>query len=62
MYCSLWHGPSVGRSVGRLVGWLVVLSKFPKRAGSCTSMLLSEHLIQVIKGRIKNILYVLWRD
>ena len=33
--------PSVGRSVGQLV---VFLSKFPKRAKSYNSMLISEHL------------------
>ena len=40
--------PSGGRLVGRSVGWMVGLSKSPNRAGSFTSMLLSE---QPLDGR-----------
>ena len=38
----------VGRLVSWLVGRLVGLSLFPKRAGSNTSMLLSEHLFKIM--------------
>ena len=45
-------------SVGRSVGWLVGLSLFPIRAGSYTSMLLSEQLLKIRSVPIKNIIII----
>ena len=44
-------------SVGELVGLWVCLSKFPKRVGSYTSMLLSKHLIKTILGQNQKSLF-----
>ena len=41
---SVTMTPHVRPVVGRLVGWIVCLSLFPKRVESYMSMVLSDHL------------------